>query len=76
MKKRIIDDHTIKVFVTRDDLKRNGITALDLLGDHNQIERFFYKILDQVDTQHLFTDHEPLTFRVIPDKLGLNIIIS
>ncbi|XIF19639.1 MAG: hypothetical protein AJITA_00301 [Acetilactobacillus jinshanensis] len=76
MKKRIIDNHTMKVFITKEDLKQNGITALDLLGDHNQIEAFFYKVLNEVDPQHIFSSHKPLTFRVIPNAMGLDIIIS
>lgn len=76
MRKQIINNHTIKVFITKVDLKRNGITALDLLGDHNQIEAFFYKILNEVDTAHILRPNEPLTFRVLPNQKGLDIIIS
>ncbi len=35
-----INENTIRVLVDNDDLSARGITILDLLGDHQQIEAF------------------------------------
>ncbi|UQS86422.1 adaptor protein MecA [Nicoliella spurrieriana] len=72
-----INDNTIRVLINNDDLSAHGITVLDLLGDHKQIEEFFYSILDEIDTDHQFQgDNEALTFQVLPNKNGLELFIS
>ena len=49
-----INANTIRVMLGNDDLAQRGITVLDLLGNHKQIESFFYSILDEVDKDHTF----------------------
>lgn len=58
-----INENTIRVLVDNDDLPARGITILDLLGDHQQIEDFFYSILKEVDTDHQFQNTMRLLFR-------------
>ena len=36
-----INANTIRVMLGNDDLAQRGITVLDLLGNHKQIESFF-----------------------------------
>ncbi|MHA8138141.1 adaptor protein MecA [Lactobacillaceae bacterium Scapto_B20] len=72
-----INDNTIRVLINNDDLSAHGITVLDLLGDHKQIEEFFYSILDEIDKDHQFQgDNDALTFQVLPNKNGLELFIS
>ncbi|MHA8110033.1 adaptor protein MecA [Lactobacillaceae bacterium Melli_B4] len=72
-----INDNTIRVLINNDDLSAHGITVLDLLGDHKQIEDFFYSILDEIDKDHQFQgDNDALTFQVLPNKNGLELFIS
>ena len=40
-----INENTIRVMIGSDDLAERGITFLDLLGNHREIEYFFYSIL-------------------------------
>lgn len=47
-----INDNTIRVLLGNEDLAARGITVLDLLGNHKQIEGFFYSILEEVDKDH------------------------
>lgn len=36
-----INENTIRVLIKSEDLAARGITFLDLLGNHNEIENFF-----------------------------------
>ena len=56
-----INENTIRVLIGNDDLSARGITVLDLLGNHQQIESFFYSILEEVDTEHQFQDNDSVT---------------
>ena len=75
MERRIINRNTTVVWVTRNDLKERGIRVLDLLGNAYQIRRFF---------NHLFTGISkrpsvygtPVTFKVLPNRDYLKIIVS
>lgn len=71
-----INENTIRVLISNDDLDARGITILDLLGDHQQIEDFFYSILREVDTDHQFADNDAVTFQVMPTGNGLELFIS
>lgn len=71
-----INENTIRVMVSNEDLDARGITILDLLGDHQQIEDFFYSILREVDTDHQFADNDSVTFQVMPTGNGLELFIS
>lgn len=71
-----INENTIRVLISNDDLDARGITILDLLGDHQQIEDFFYSILREVDTEHQFVDNDAVTFQVMPTGNGLELFIS
>ena len=76
MKMERIDDNTIRVLLGNDDLAQRGITVLDLLGNHDQIESFFYSILDEVDEDHSFSSNAAVTFQVMPSQAGLELLIS
>ncbi|WP_125583929.1 adaptor protein MecA [Levilactobacillus cerevisiae] len=71
-----INENTIRVVIGNDDLSARGITVLDLLGNHKQIEGFFYSILEEVDVDHQFQDNDAVTFQVLPNRNGLELFIS
>jgi len=71
-----INENTIRVVIGNDDLSERGITVLDLLGNHKQIESFFYSILEEVDVDHQFQDNDAVTFQVLPNRNGLELFIS
>ncbi|WP_318765895.1 adaptor protein MecA [Lactiplantibacillus carotarum] len=71
-----INDDTIRVLIGNDDLNERGIRVLDLLGNHKQIESFFYSILEEVDVDHQFQDNDAVTFQVLPNRNGLELFIS
>ncbi|MDF7638546.1 adaptor protein MecA [Lactobacillus sp. ESL0791] len=71
-----INENTIRVQIGKDELARRGLKVLDLLGDKNKIQHFFYSILDEIDTDHTFTQDVPVTFQVMPSKGGLDLLIT
>ena len=71
-----IDENTIRVLIKSEDLAARGITFLDLLGNHNEIENFFYSILEEVDIDEEFKGSEAVTFQVLPKGDGLELFIS
>ncbi|NKN30549.1 adaptor protein MecA [Weissella cibaria] len=71
-----INEDTIRVVVTNDDLAERSISVIDLLGNQEEIERFFYNILEEVDVEHDFENNEAVTFQVLPNRNGLELFIS
>lgn len=71
-----INENTIQVNIDAEELKERGITMLDLLGNKSQIQSFFYKILNEVDSDHSFAKDDPVTFQVMPSGSGLELLIS
>lgn len=71
-----INENTIRVLIKSEDLAARGITFLDLLGNHNEIENFFYSILEEVDIDEEFKGSEAVTFQVLPEGDGLELFIS
>ena len=71
-----INENTIRVLIENADLEERGITFLDLLGNHKQIESFFYCILEEVDVDEQFHESDAITFQVLPNGNGLELFIS
>lgn len=71
-----INENTIRVIIENEDLAERGITFLDLLGNHREIETFFYSILEEVDVEDEFKSSEAVTFQVLPKNDGLELFIS
>ncbi|MBL1225341.1 adaptor protein MecA [Enterococcus sp. BWR-S5] len=71
-----INENTIRVLIGNEDLADRGITFLDLLGNHKEVENFFYSILEEVDIEDEFQGSEAVTFQVLPKSDGLELFIS
>ena len=71
-----VNERTIRVLLGMDDLEAHNVTVLDLLGNQKEVERFFYQILDEVDTNHEFQDNDAVTFQIMPNRHGLELFIT
>ena len=71
-----INENTIRVLIGHEDLEERGVSFLDLLGNHKEIENFFYSILEEVDIEDEFRSREAVTFQVLPKGDGLELFIS
>ena len=43
-----INENTIRVRINKNELAHRGLKVLDLLGDKQKIQQFFYSILSEV----------------------------
>ena len=71
-----INKNTIRVKIGKQELANRGLKVLDLLGDKNKIQHFFYSILDEIDMDHSFSQDAPVTFQVMPNNGGLDLLIT
>lgn len=71
-----INDDTIRVLVTKEDLDERSISLVDLLSNQDEVEKFFYSILAEVDVEHDFEQNEAVSFQVMPSQKGLEIFIT
>ncbi|CAM2822625.1 adaptor protein MecA [Fructilactobacillus fructivorans] len=76
MKFHRINKDTIRVLINKEDLKKHGIGMLDLLGNREKCEQFFYSILDEADVEKDFTDTDTVLFQILPSQDGLELFIS
>lgn len=71
-----VNENMIRVFLANHDLEERGVDVLDLLGNRKQIESFFCSILEEVDTDHKFSKDQAVTFQVMPNTKGLELLIT
>lgn len=57
-----INENTIRVLIGHEDLEERAF-HFDLLGNHKEIENFFYSILEEVDIEEEFRGSEAVTFK-------------
>ncbi|MFL1695279.1 adaptor protein MecA [Weissella kandleri] len=70
-----IDDDTIRVFITNNDLKERNITLMELMSDQGEVEKLFYSILAEANIEEEFEQNEAVSFQVMPNKDGLEVFI-
>ncbi len=71
-----INENTIRVVLKPEDLSARGFNFLNLLTDRQEIEDFFYSVLEEVDVEGAFRGSEAVTFQVLPKDGGLELYIS
>ncbi len=71
-----INENTIRVKISKEELAERGIKVLDMINDRSKIQNFFYSILSEVDTDHMFSKGTPVSFQVMPNNGGLDLLIS
>ncbi|GFZ26217.1 adaptor protein MecA [Lactobacillus corticis] len=76
MRVKHIDENTIRVQIEKRELAQRGVKMLDLLGNKSNIQDFFYSILREVDSDHTFKSEQPVSFQVISNNGGLDLLIS
>ena len=76
MKYERSNENTIKVWITSGDLKKREVNILDLMNDKNKVENFFYSILEEVDDNHDFQNNDLVSFQILPESDGFQMIIS
>ncbi|USS87239.1 adaptor protein MecA [Fructilactobacillus hinvesii] len=76
MKFEKTNENTIKVWVTNEDLRERHVNLLELMENQDEVEQFFYQILEEVDVDHEFQNNDLVSFQVLPAHNGFEMIIS
>lgn len=71
-----VNENTLRVSMTRDDLNQRGLKILDLLGNRDRVQEFFLSILHEVDVDNSFASDAPVTFQVMPNDRGIDLLIT
>ncbi|MDO4912021.1 MAG: adaptor protein MecA [Lactobacillus sp.] len=71
-----INANTIKIKLTNEELNQRGLKMLDLFNNQRKVQDFFMKILDEADLGEEFSQNEPLTFQVMPQPNGLDLLVT
>lgn len=73
-----INEDTIRVVVSNDDLHDRGVSITDLLGNQEEIEHFFYGLLEEADIDYAFLNKNDgeISFQVLPNRNGMEVYIS
>ncbi|WP_201331204.1 adaptor protein MecA, partial [Lactobacillus nasalidis] len=71
-----VNENTLRVSMTREDLSQRGLKILDLLGNRERVLEFFLSILHEVDEDNDFASDAPVTFQVMPNDGGIDLLIT
>ena len=71
-----VNENTLRVSMTREDLNQRGLKILDLLGNRERVQEFFLSVLREVDEDNDFASDAPVTFQVMPNDGGIDLLIT
>jgi adapter protein MecA 1/2 len=70
-----INDTTIKITLSFDDLTEHDIKLSDFFGNQEVIEQFFYELVDELGLENRFGNVGMLTFQIQPFPKGVHMIV-
>ncbi|AWN18138.1 adaptor protein MecA [Streptococcus sobrinus] len=76
MEMKQINESTLKISVSLDDLDSYGMELKDFLMPQEKTEEFFYTILDELDIPDSFKSTGMLSFRVTPRKDRIDVFVT
>lgn len=76
MEMKQINDSTLKISVSMEDLDTYGMEVKDFLMPQEKTEEFFYTILDELDIPDSFKSTGMLSFRVTPRKDRVDVFVT
>lgn len=75
MKFEDINENTIKITLSFDDLTDYDIKLSDFFGNQEVIEQFFYELVDELGLENRFGNVGMLTFQIQPFPQGVHMIV-
>lgn len=76
MKAKQINDTTLKITISLNDLEERGMALADFLMPQEKTEDFFYTVLDEIDLPDHFRLSGMLSFRVTPKQDRVDIFVT
>ena len=76
MKFENINENTIKISLTFEDLSEHDVKLSDFFQNQQVIEQLFYELVDELGLENRFNQTGVLTFQVQPHPKGVHLIVS
>lgn len=76
MQVKRVNENTMRVNISKDELSERGFELLDMIKNREKVQEFFYSILEEVDTDHSFAQNGAVSFQVMPNHGGLDLLIT
>ena len=76
MEYKQINDKTIKISLTFDDLKSHDIKMSDFLVNQGMVEKLFYELVSELEIEDKFADTGMMTFQVRPHPQGVDLLVT
>ncbi|MFC4651973.1 adaptor protein MecA [Lactococcus nasutitermitis] len=76
MKLEDVNDNTIKISLTFEDLTEHDVKISDFFSNQEVIEQLFYELVDELGLEERFNNTGLLTFQVQPFSKGIHLIVS
>ena len=76
MKFENINENTIKISLTFEDLSEHDVKLSDFFQNQEVIEQLFYELVDELGLENRFNQTGMLTFQVQPNPKGVHLIVS
>ncbi|XOQ36630.1 MAG: Adaptor protein MecA [Lactococcus sp.] len=76
MEYKQINDKTIKISLTFDDLKSHDIKMSDFLVNQGMVEKLFYELVSELEIEDKFANTGMMTFQVRPHPQGVDLLVT
>lgn len=76
MEMKQINESTLKITISLEDLEERGMELHDFLVPQEKTEEFFYTVMDELDLPDNFKQSGMLSFRVTPRKDRLDVFVT
>ena len=70
-----INENTIKIKMTFDDLRDRGINLSEFLTNQDAVEELFYYISSELDISDKFIESDVVSFQVRPNSKGIDLMV-
>ncbi|WP_202913603.1 adaptor protein MecA, partial [Streptococcus sp. S784/96/1] len=76
MEMKQINETTLKITISMEDLEERGMELHDFLIPQEKTEEFFYSVMDELELPDNFKQSGMLSFRVTPRKDRLDVFVT
>jgi adapter protein MecA 1/2 len=76
MEYKQINDKTIKISLTFEDLKAHDVKISDFLVNQGMVEKLFYELVSELELEDKFANTGMMTFQVRPHPQGVDLLVT
>ncbi|MDN6071231.1 MAG: adaptor protein MecA [Lactococcus plantarum] len=76
MEYKQINDKTMKISLTFEDLKNHDIKMSDFLVNQGMVEKLFYELVSELEIEDKFSNTGMMTFQVRPHPKGVDLLVT